>query len=472
MRSVSSLMLPMLIWGGALGLGMWRGGFSAWFLFFCLSGALAYSLLVLLFSLRRVEVSRVMAGSRFVAGEDVLVTLSVKQRSWLPVAWMVVKDGWIREPASAAGSHRKLLFPWFRSSFTYQYAIRGLRRGTYRFQELEICAGDLLGFAVKCKKLKHPQSFVVYPQALDVRQEPVAAHGLQGGKDAHSMEPATVPQIGGIRDYAEGDPLNRIHWKSSARTGTLKTKLEEPVVMQDMFVVLDSGGPSGHGEGHAYGERYGYGDGQAYGERHGHPAYDERYSYGEASAYDERYGYGDAPAYGGRHRRARNHARDEQYRRQSAAFETCVEVAAGLLQYACRNKTGFGLLFTGGSPATLPFSFQPPQPEAGMELLSAVGPGTGHARAGQLPQELLLLPRQVAIVWVTPRLDETLAGQLGILCEQGRHVLVLFVRTAPVLSWQERQGKRRLESVGCAFGSVLCPPGSDRAKAGVEDVGA
>src|SRR5206468_5591615 len=50
------------------------------------------------------------------------------------------------------------------------------------------------------------------------------------------------------RGYEPGDPLNRVHWKATARTGTLHSKIHEPSTLSGVTVVLDfheAGYPSG-----------------------------------------------------------------------------------------------------------------------------------------------------------------------------------------------------------------------------------
>ena len=43
----------------------------------------------------------------------------------------------------------------------------------------------------------------------------------------------------GIREYQSGDSLKSIHWKSTARTGRLQTKIFEPTTTVDMGIFLD-----------------------------------------------------------------------------------------------------------------------------------------------------------------------------------------------------------------------------------------
>ena len=46
-------------------------------------------------------------------------------------------------------------------------------------------------------------------------------------------------RIAGVRAYQEGDPLNRIHWRATARTGKLHSKLYEASTVAGLTIVLD-----------------------------------------------------------------------------------------------------------------------------------------------------------------------------------------------------------------------------------------
>ena len=46
-------------------------------------------------------------------------------------------------------------------------------------------------------------------------------------------------RIAGVRPYEPGDPLNRIHWRATARTGTLHSKITEPSTLTGATVLLD-----------------------------------------------------------------------------------------------------------------------------------------------------------------------------------------------------------------------------------------
>src|SRR5204863_9822905 len=46
-------------------------------------------------------------------------------------------------------------------------------------------------------------------------------------------------RIGGVRPYEAGDPMNRVHWRATARTGQLHSKVYEPSSLTGATVLLD-----------------------------------------------------------------------------------------------------------------------------------------------------------------------------------------------------------------------------------------
>jgi uncharacterized protein (DUF58 family) len=46
-------------------------------------------------------------------------------------------------------------------------------------------------------------------------------------------------RIAGVRRYLPGDPLNRIHWKATAATGVLQSKVVEPSSVAGITILLD-----------------------------------------------------------------------------------------------------------------------------------------------------------------------------------------------------------------------------------------
>jgi uncharacterized protein (DUF58 family) len=260
MRNIFAAAVLMSVWGGVAWLTYFRGGEEGWFLLCCISAVAVYALAAAFWSLRGVEVRRTLDRTRLGDGGDLLVTMNVRRRFGFPVAWLVVADCWVRgdgvggsrDGSSVAGTfsdkkgssvglgkHNKLVFLGFRREVEYRYRIVGPARGCYRFLETVASAGDLLGVFVKRKRVLYPQKFIVYPQVLAMDEAVPEAGNSGNGRTQPLLAPLTGSAFGGIREYAQGDSLSRIHWKSSAKARSLKTKLPEPNAEQAMFVYVD-----------------------------------------------------------------------------------------------------------------------------------------------------------------------------------------------------------------------------------------
>jgi len=416
MRSSAMAAGTAVIWCLLLGWYLAAGDNASRFLFFAFSTAAVYALLVLLFSLRGAEVRRQPVRSRLVEGEDLEVLVEVRIRSWFPAAWMTVSDSWMNEAANRKEFHHKLIFPWFRRRFAYRYRIRGMARGSYRFTEVRLRAGDIFGMALRSRRLKREQRVVVYPRAREIR-----AHrgipGIEEGTTASRRLPVSDPRMTGVRDYVPGDPTRRIHWKLSARTGALKTRVGESAGRPDFFIYLSNP-----------------------------PA---------------------AEPAGGRKESIR---RGDPEGGSAASFESCVRLAAGLLQYAERENLGFGLLCAGPPDVRLPFAGHA-SCAPGLELLANVsGTGTGGAPE-LLRHELLSLSPRVRLIWISARIDQTVKRQIAALKAEGRTVQLILAASREQLGPSGLADAAELERLGCP---VIFAGQEEEfsGQGGAEDVGA
>jgi uncharacterized protein (DUF58 family) len=232
----------MLI-GGCLALwaiGYQYGGFAAWFLFYCFVAILLNASMLSLSSLSGLKVERVLSHTAAIAGEDLLIAVRVTYGSLMPLPWLVVKEEWVHHGDERKINYQKLMFPWFRSSFVFRYRLMALERGIYEFAGFEASTGDLFGFAVKKRRAAARTKVVVYPRPVRL-SESVKAFGVDGEKSAvNGPQWQVSPQVSSVRDYVHGDPLPRIHWKSTARHGRLMTKEPERTEQQKLMLLLDT----------------------------------------------------------------------------------------------------------------------------------------------------------------------------------------------------------------------------------------
>ncbi|MCX6904436.1 MAG: DUF58 domain-containing protein [Verrucomicrobia bacterium] len=114
-----------------------------------------------------------------------------------------------------------------------QMELIPLKRGLIRFSALTVARTDPLGLFRACTRIPLSQSLLVLPRRYPL--PPIALPGLrkyQPGGVALATSVGESEEFVALRDYRQGDPLRRIHWRSWARLG-------RPIVKeyQDEFFV-------------------------------------------------------------------------------------------------------------------------------------------------------------------------------------------------------------------------------------------
>ena len=201
-------------------------------------------------SLRGVTYRRRLEPSRVFPGEPVQVTIQLENDKLLPVSWLQVEEQNPREAVweqGRLGPHhlprRQVLLQflslgWFQR-VTRHYRVRVAERGYYEFGPVRLQAGDVFGLATAETELPGVEPLVVCPRLLDPLQL-AALWRTAGGDRAVQQSLQTDPtRLLGVREYRPGDPWRQVHWKASARLGTLQTKLFEPAVVPGTAIFLD-----------------------------------------------------------------------------------------------------------------------------------------------------------------------------------------------------------------------------------------
>ena len=130
------------------------------------------------------------------------------------------------------------------------HRVRFRKRGAFALQGFEVTAIDPLGVFAFTRRIPSAGEIVVYPQA-----EPLNSFTLSGA-DRYGWQEFTAAALrgasvdpDGVREYAPGDPLRRIHWRQTARTGKLAViEFEEPQTV-NLVIALDLQQGTDVGEG-------------------------------------------------------------------------------------------------------------------------------------------------------------------------------------------------------------------------------
>ena len=206
------------------------------------AGVLALSLpllsaLVVLRSRVLIANQRRAEPARAVAGQTVVVHLSISNRSLMPIGAMMLED---TLPRPLHDSARFVLDGLLgRETRTVSYRMPRLPRGRYRAGPLHIRLTDPFHLVDVRRSFNATDEIVVAPVVEPLRQvEP--PRSLDVGEDAgsHSVG-ARGADDASTREYRIGDALRKVHWRSSARTGALMVRQEERPWQGQLTVLLD-----------------------------------------------------------------------------------------------------------------------------------------------------------------------------------------------------------------------------------------
>jgi len=179
-------------------------------------------------------------------GDKVAVVVTLKNASRLPVAWTLIEDLLPRraltyQPPSlqVVGNRIQLALVPGGRSHTMSYQLRCNRRGYHQIGPLIVETGDLFGLHRRYRVLTSPHFLLVYPDVVPLEGYELASRRPIGEIHLSHRLYEDPTRIAGVRRYEMGDPLNRIHWRATARTGQLHCKLYESSCVAGATLLLD-----------------------------------------------------------------------------------------------------------------------------------------------------------------------------------------------------------------------------------------
>jgi uncharacterized protein (DUF58 family) len=193
-------------------------------------------------------------------GEKVALRLTVRNASRLPVTWVLLED--VLLPASALDRRFprlkvkgkrlqvRMLGPQATAEMRYQLECVG--RGYFQVGPLILETGDLFGLHRRYRVLAEPTFLLVYPKVVPLTGYDIASRRPIGDVRMSLRLYEDPTRIAGVRRYEAGDPLNRVHWRATARTGTLHSKVLEPSTLSGATVLLDFHAASYHERGEPF----------------------------------------------------------------------------------------------------------------------------------------------------------------------------------------------------------------------------
>jgi uncharacterized protein (DUF58 family) len=187
----------------------------------------------------RFRVHREIAPSKVARGEPAVGVLHLTNTGRTAVRGMTARD--TTEPATGAASSVAVAVPRLaaRATRTVTYRLPTVRRGELRVGPLRLVRADPLQLARRVREYGAPRTLLVRPRTVPLALLPSGrAHHLEGPTSDRS--PAGTATFHALREYVIGDELRHVHWKSSARTGTLMVRRLVDASLPTTTIMLDT----------------------------------------------------------------------------------------------------------------------------------------------------------------------------------------------------------------------------------------
>jgi len=141
---------------------------------------------------------------------------------------------------------------WGHGSSRLRYTLEVLMRGFYQIGPVILEGGDLFGLYRRFRVETHPHFLLVYPKLVPLLGYDLASRRPVGEIRLTHRLFEDPTRLAGVREYQRGDPLNRVHWKVTARAGALHCKLYDPSTIAGGVLLLDFQRSAYHARGEPY----------------------------------------------------------------------------------------------------------------------------------------------------------------------------------------------------------------------------
>lgn len=183
----------------------------------------------------RVTVERRTHGVWVVAGDRLREHFALTNRGKLPVLWARVCDhsevpGYRVDRVETAGTGEERA--WTTAGVCQ-------RRGMFRLGPWDVEMGDPLGFFRVVHHHPETTTIMVYPRASRLPDLDLPRGRAPGRATSSLRANEETILVGGLREYAPGDALRRVHWKATAHHDELMVHEFDREPSGDLWLILD-----------------------------------------------------------------------------------------------------------------------------------------------------------------------------------------------------------------------------------------
>lgn len=190
-----------------------------------------------IFSLRGLRLMRTARALRAQVGQVFEERFEIVNDSRMFRLWVEVRN---ESPLPEPGGSQVLTLIGGKQKRIYWSQTLLTQRGVFPLGPTVLASGDIFGLFPINHNLPAQESLLVYPLMVNVHDFPEPPGLLPGGEALRRRTHQITPNASGVREYLPGDPLNRIHWLSTARRSRLMVKEFELDPLAEVWIFLDA----------------------------------------------------------------------------------------------------------------------------------------------------------------------------------------------------------------------------------------
>ncbi len=182
--------------------------------------------------------------------EELYIDIEIENRKFLPLPWLRIAIQLSKE-ITVEGKNLKTVMGEMSQTVTlsgsigwyekknWRIPISSKNRGNFQIGPTSIYSSDLFGLFGQKQQFDSVTRLIVYPKIISVENLSLPADRPLGDLKGRNQLFEDPLRITGLRNYEPGDPLRRIDWKATAKTGEMQSKVYAPSASQHLYIFMN-----------------------------------------------------------------------------------------------------------------------------------------------------------------------------------------------------------------------------------------
>ncbi len=216
--------------------GLFTGRADLFIIAYLIAAVMILSFIWTWLSLRGIALRRSTRTRRSQVGRVFEESFGVRKTGITPKLWLEIRDH-----STLPGHQASRVVPTLLGNREYTWEVETVCavRGEFQLGPMTVVSGDPFGLFHSPRRIGATDRLIVYPMTVELNRVILPIGFLSGGDAQRQLTHEITTNASSIRDYVSGDSMNRIHWRSTARTGNIMVKEFELDPLVDIWLFND-----------------------------------------------------------------------------------------------------------------------------------------------------------------------------------------------------------------------------------------